>query len=122
MANLPVDEKKDLSRDELRHIIDVTSCIGVITRQGKDAAGRELESEFYYIPEMDSDESRRAAVVDGLRKPSLRNCRKQHKVCCPVSAAPHMRYLFLTNICSNITGSVPVRHKREDLSGCSRIL
>ena len=36
---------------------------------------------YYYIPDEDTDEQRRAAVVDGLRKPSLRNCRKQHKVC-----------------------------------------
>ena len=80
MNNLPAEEKKDLSSDELRHIIEATTCVGTIPREGKDAAGKALESEYYYIPEMDTDDSRRAAVVDGLRKPSLRNCRKQHKV------------------------------------------
>ncbi|KAI3332495.1 hypothetical protein HD806DRAFT_519219 [Xylariaceae sp. AK1471] len=79
MNNLPAEEKKDLSKSALRRIMEATKCIGVITRQGKDAAGKALESEYYYIPEHDTDESRRIAVTDGLRKPSLRACRKQHK-------------------------------------------
>ena len=80
MNNLPAEEKKDLSSDELRRIIEATTSVGIIPREGKDAAGKALESEYYYIPEMDTDVSRRMAVVDKLRKPSLRNCRKQHKV------------------------------------------
>jgi hypothetical protein len=80
MTNLPVEEKKDVTKEQLRRIIEGTVCIGIIPRQGKDAAGKPLESEYYYIPEADSDGQRRAAVVDGLRKPTLRNCRKQHKV------------------------------------------
>ncbi|KAH8681040.1 hypothetical protein BX600DRAFT_445601 [Xylariales sp. PMI_506] len=80
MNNLPNEEKKDLSKGDLRRIIEATVCIGTIKRQGKDAAGQPLESEYYYIPEKDSDDSRRFAVTDGLRKPSLRACRKQHKV------------------------------------------
>ena len=80
MNNVPVDVKKDLTKDQLRIIIESTAAIGIIPRQGKDAAGKPLESEYYYIPEMDEDEHRRLAVTDGLRKPSLRNCRKQHKV------------------------------------------
>ncbi|KAI0097750.1 hypothetical protein GGR51DRAFT_577826 [Nemania sp. FL0031] len=79
MNNLPTEEKKDLSKSALRRIIEGTKCIGVIARQGKDAAGKALESEYYYIPEHDTDDSRRVAVTDGLRKPSLRACRKQHK-------------------------------------------
>ncbi|KAI0161083.1 hypothetical protein GGR52DRAFT_562834 [Hypoxylon sp. FL1284] len=79
MNNLPAEEKKDLTKSELRTIIEATSCVGVITRSGKDAAGKPLESEYYYIPEHDTDDSRRIAVTDGLRKPSLRACRKQHK-------------------------------------------
>ncbi|KAI1103942.1 hypothetical protein F4804DRAFT_308602 [Jackrogersella minutella] len=79
MNNLPSEEKKDLTKPALSEIIEATSCIGVIARQGKDAAGKPLESEYYYIPEHDTDESRRVAVTDGLRKPSLRACRKQHK-------------------------------------------
>ena len=61
-------------------MIDRTQCIGEVCREGKDAAGKPLESEYYYIPDMDLDEGRRDAVVDGLRKPGLRACRKQHKV------------------------------------------
>jgi hypothetical protein len=87
MANLPLEEKKDLTMELLRSAIEATPCIGTITRQGKDAAGKALESEFYYMPENDDDEQRRAAVVDGLRKPSLRNCRKQHKVYPPAGVS-----------------------------------
>ncbi|KAI0193427.1 hypothetical protein F4808DRAFT_464778 [Astrocystis sublimbata] len=79
MNNLPNEEKKDISKSILRRVIEETKCVGVITRQGKDAAGKALESEYYYIPEHDTDDSRRIAVTDGLRKPSLRACRKQHK-------------------------------------------
>ena len=61
-------------------LILLVACIGEIHREGKDAAVKPLESEFYYVPEKDDDVERRAAVVDGLRKPSLRNCREQHKV------------------------------------------
>ena len=80
MSKLPAEERKDLSKDQLRVVLESSSCIGTIARQGKDAAGKPLESEYYYIPEMDTDEQRRLAVTDGLRKPSLRSCRKQHKV------------------------------------------
>ncbi|KAB5513118.1 hypothetical protein GE09DRAFT_981428 [Coniochaeta sp. 2T2.1] len=79
LTNLPQEERKDLTKDGLRSIIEKTPCIGIIPRQGKDAAGKPLESEYYYIPGMDEDENRRLAVTDGLRKPSLRNCRKSHK-------------------------------------------
>ncbi|KAK4207890.1 protein PLM2 [Rhypophila decipiens] len=79
LNNLPAEERKDLTKDQLRIIIESTVAVGIIPRQGKDAAGKPLESEYYYIPEMDTDEHRRLAVTDGLRKPSLRNCRKQHK-------------------------------------------
>ncbi|KAI1760985.1 hypothetical protein GGR53DRAFT_507194 [Hypoxylon sp. FL1150] len=79
MNNLPAEEKRDLTKPDLRTVIESTRCIGVITRSGKDAAGKALESEYYYIPEHDTDDSRRIAVTDGLRKPSLRACRKQHK-------------------------------------------
>jgi hypothetical protein len=73
-------ENKGLSKADLRKLLNAAACIGEIGREGKDAAGKPLESEYYYIPDEDTDERRRAAVVDGLRKPSLRNCRKQHKV------------------------------------------
>lgn len=86
MNNLPSELKEgNLERDRLEQralkaLIDRTNCIGEVPRAGKDAAGKTLESEYYYIPEKDFDPARRASVVDDLRKPGLRNCRKQHKV------------------------------------------
>ncbi|KAL4792819.1 hypothetical protein BDV19DRAFT_245193 [Aspergillus venezuelensis] len=67
------------SRNEIRAILDSTKCIGKVAREGKDAAGKPLEAEYYYIPDFDDDQMRREAVVTDLRKPGLRNCRKQHK-------------------------------------------
>ena len=69
-----------LSLAQLKSLLDATACVGEVPRAGKDAAGKTLESEYYYVPEEDFDDGRRAAVVEGLRKPGLRNCRKQHKV------------------------------------------
>ena len=86
MNNLPSElrdgsgEHKGLYIEALRAMIDCARCIGEVARAGKDAAGKPLESEYYYIPEYDFDEARRASVVDELRKPGLRSCRKQHKV------------------------------------------
>lgn len=68
-------------RAGIRFILENTKCIGKVAREGKDAAGKPLESEYYYIPDFDDDEMRRETVVNNLRKPGLRNCRKQHKVC-----------------------------------------
>ncbi|KAJ5577706.1 uncharacterized protein N7459_006670 [Penicillium hispanicum] len=66
-------------RADIRYILESTKCIGKVAREGKDAAGKPLESEYYYIPDYDDNEERREAVVHDLRKPGLRNCRKQHK-------------------------------------------
>ncbi|OJJ41808.1 hypothetical protein ASPWEDRAFT_287035 [Aspergillus wentii DTO 134E9] len=71
--------KSGPSKTDIRAIIDATKCIGKVAREGKDAAGKPLESEYYYIPDFDDDDMRREAVVHDLRKPGLRNCRKQHK-------------------------------------------
>jgi regulator of nonsense transcripts 2 len=74
------------SKSDIRNILASTKFIGRVAREGKDAAGKPLENEYYYIPDEDDDVMRRSAVVDDLRKPGLRNCRKQHKVCqlCPL--------------------------------------
>ena len=89
LSNLPAALKgvgleakgnQTLRLETLRKMLENTGCIGEVSREGKDAAGKRLESEFYYIPDLDLDEHRRDAVVDGLRKPGLRSCRKQHKV------------------------------------------
>ena len=63
----------------LEQILTQTSCVGAVERLGKDAAGKRLESEFYYILERDNDEKRREVVM-GMGGRSLRNCRKSHKV------------------------------------------
>lgn len=74
------EQQQQLTKNQLRRILEACPCIGTIPRQGKDAAGKALENEYYYVPESDPDSQRRAAV-EALRKPSLRSCRKQHKVC-----------------------------------------
>ena len=72
-----------VTASELKTILDSIPCVGEISREGKDAAGKLLESEFYYVPEMDSDEMRRQTVTHSLGKTSIRAARKQHKVCSP---------------------------------------
>ncbi|MCJ1456522.1 hypothetical protein MMC28_006883 [Mycoblastus sanguinarius] len=69
----------ELNIEQLKSMLECTRCIGTVEREGKDAAGKRLESEYYYIPERDGDESRRE-MVEGLGGRGLRNCRKSHKV------------------------------------------
>ena len=78
-------ENSRLSLFKLKTMLDATKCIGEVPRSGKDAAGKPLESEYYYVSDLDPDEKRRDAVVQGLQKPGLRACRKQHKVRYPCS-------------------------------------
>lgn len=89
-----------LTTDEIRDLLETVQCIGKITREGKDAAGKALESEYHYIPDRDEDEKRREAVVNGLMKPGLRNCRKQHKVRSvhTISSLPHIINVIFTAI------------------------
>lgn len=86
-ANLPRDLKtvtegdiseESLSVTELETMLLDVPCVGEINREGKDAAGKQLENEFYYLPELDTMESRRDAVSVG--RPPMRNVRKHHKV------------------------------------------
>ncbi|KAF8426865.1 hypothetical protein EV426DRAFT_423392 [Tirmania nivea] len=79
LANLPPSISNTITRESLIGILTSVAWIGEIRRSGKDAAGKPLESEYYYISEKDSDEERRNAVEQGLRKPGLRACRKTHK-------------------------------------------
>lgn len=79
LSHLPRDAGS-FTMGEVKQIIGDTSCIGEVIREGKDAAGKALESEFYYVPDLDDDDKRKEAVVNDLRKPGLRACRKQHKV------------------------------------------
>ncbi|KAF1952354.1 hypothetical protein CC80DRAFT_422857 [Byssothecium circinans] len=69
-----------LSKQDLKKLMDETPCVGEIPRSGKDAAGQPLENEFYYVPEMDTDTTRRETVTMGMRGAGgLRAVRKQHK-------------------------------------------
>ena len=79
LSHLPEDAGTIL-KDTLSAVIQEIGCIGEVSREGKDAAGKPLESEYYYIPAEDQDEKRKEAVVNDLMKPGLRACRKQHKV------------------------------------------
>ena len=92
----------DLSRQELKKLMDDIACIGEIPRSGKDAAGQPLENEFYYLPELDTDMLRRETVTVGMRGGTgLRAVRRQHKVSCQLRSS----LLALYSQCrSNITG------------------
>jgi regulator of nonsense transcripts 2 len=79
LSHLP-REAGSLTKSQLRDIIDDMPCVGEVVREGKDAAGKILESEYYYMLEKDEDEKRKELVANDLRKPGLRECRKQHKV------------------------------------------
>lgn len=69
-----------LSRSELRALLKNERCIGVIHREGKDAAGKPLDEEYYYDLENDPDTERRNLVtaLKGGRS-GLRACRRTHK-------------------------------------------
>ncbi|KAF1836469.1 hypothetical protein BDW02DRAFT_596432 [Decorospora gaudefroyi] len=75
-ATTPVPQ---LSTQDLKKILDETPCVGEIPRAGKDAAGQPLENEFYYVPEMDSNQMRRETITAGTRSTGLRSVRKTHK-------------------------------------------
>lgn len=102
--NLPIEMKSGrrseaLLPDDLKEMMDRIPCVGEIRRQGNDAAGKALEDEFYYVPEMDTDDHRKAAV--SIAKPPLRATRKQHKVGYLTFANADMNILTYR---SNITG------------------
>ena len=68
-----------LSLAQLRAVLHHVQCIGVIYRQGKDAAGKPLEEEYYYIPEADTDPERQKLVALIKGHGGLRACRRTHK-------------------------------------------
>ncbi len=97
-----------LSKQELKKILDDTPCVGEIPRAGKDAAGQPLENEFYYVPEMDTNQMRRETITAGTRSTGLRSVRKTHKVCCNAGMF-HRNHVLTTR--SNTTGK---NHVSED--------
>ena len=79
-SNLPVHLRSGLTNNSLLVLIERTPCINAIPREGKDAAGKPLESEYYYVADNDRDGDRREAVTERLGRRGLRTCRKVHKV------------------------------------------
>lgn len=69
----------ELTLEQLRTVLHNVGCIGVIYRQGKDAAGKPLEEEYYYIPENDQDPERIKLVGSIKGHGGLRACRRKHK-------------------------------------------
>lgn len=68
-----------LTLREIRVLLHNIQCIGVIYRQGKDAAGKQLEEEYYYMPENDVDDERPKLVASIKGHGGLRSCRRTHK-------------------------------------------
>lgn len=69
----------ELSNGQLKKILQTTKPIGIISRQGKDAAGKPLEEEYYYIPEQDDDSERPNLVSSIKGHGGIRSCRRVHK-------------------------------------------
>ncbi|KAG5417517.1 TOS4 [Candida metapsilosis] len=68
-----------LSLLQIRSILHNLKCIGIIYRQGTDAAGKPLEEEYYYMPEQDDDQGRQNLVSNIKGHGGLRSCRRTHK-------------------------------------------
>jgi hypothetical protein len=91
-TNLPAELKACANPDgegvvsvtqaDLERVLHSIPCVGEIKRQdkGKDAAGKPLENEFYYLPELDENGVRRENVISGRGGTGLRAVRKNHKV------------------------------------------
>jgi hypothetical protein len=79
-TGLDMDDEDELTDSDLRRVLHSIPCVGEINREGKDAAGKPLENEFYYVPEMDDNTMRRDAVLGGRGGTGLRSVRKNHKV------------------------------------------
>lgn len=69
----------ELSRSQLRAVLNDIPCIGIIYREGKDAAGKPLDEEYYYDVDLDQDKQRVQLVSSIKGSSGLRNCRKTHK-------------------------------------------
>ena len=69
----------ELSLKQLRVILHNVKSIGIIYREGKDAAGKPLEEEYYYMPENDDDTERPKLVSSIKGHGGLRSCRRTHK-------------------------------------------
>ncbi|KAF8544856.1 hypothetical protein BDD12DRAFT_915165 [Trichophaea hybrida] len=75
-GNLPTALAGSVTKERVKEILLEVPCIGEIKRVGKDAAGKPLEHQYYYIMDKDKDEGRRIAAGG---RAGMRNCRKTHK-------------------------------------------
>lgn len=76
----------DVHEDQIKTVLTTTPCVGIVRRSGKDAAGKELSDEFYYIAESslssndltvdDINEQRRESYYQFARP--TRSCRLKH--------------------------------------------
>jgi hypothetical protein len=76
----------DVHEDQIKAVLTTTPCVGIVRRSGKDAAGKELSDEFYYIAESnpssndltvdDVNEQRRESYYQFARP--TRSCRLKH--------------------------------------------
>lgn len=64
------------SVDQIEDFLRAQTAVSEVKRTGKDAAGRKLQSTWYYEPSDDSDELRRARL-QALQKP-VRSTKKRH--------------------------------------------
>lgn len=68
-----------LRLDQIRVVLHNLKSVGVIYREGTDAAGEPLEEEYYYMPENDDDPKRPSLVAHIKGHGGLRSCRRTHK-------------------------------------------
>lgn len=68
-----------LSLKQIRVLLHTIPCIGIIYRKGKDAAGKPLQEEYYYLPEKDFDDKRIKLVEQIKGTGGIRACRRTHK-------------------------------------------
>lgn len=68
-----------LRLDQIRVVLHNLKSVGVIYREGTDAAGEPLEEEYYYMPENDDDPQRPSLVAHIKGHGGLRSCRRTHK-------------------------------------------
>lgn len=86
LSSTPISTLKTISAitdkltvGQLRHILKKIQPVGIISREGKDAAGKPLEEQYYYMPENDTDRERPKLVGSIKGHGGLRSCRRTHK-------------------------------------------
>lgn len=68
-----------ITLNQIRTLLFNLRSVGTIYREGKDAAGKPLEEEYYYMPENDEDPDRPVLVARIKGHGGLRSCRRTHK-------------------------------------------